>query len=360
MSITAATGSLHVVERELKITEDAPVIGTLKIGYKTDSISRSLRNSLITVVAGTVIAIILFSIGITIAANRIILKPIDRISEVIRHVADGDLSQTLDIVRDDELGALAVALNTMVTNLNQMVGQVSSAADELNIIAGDLLGANGKVVSSAQLQADGVNSTSSAVIQINASIKGVGESVNGLAVSATESSSSILEMTSSVEEVALNTESLSQSVSDVSSSINQMAASIRSVNASVRNLMESANSTASSVMEMDFSIRQVEENAADASQISEEVRKDAEAGRETLNESIAGIHEIKRSSEITFEAINSLSIKTADIGTILSVIDDVAEQTNLLALNAAIIAAQAGSPMRSSSLQIEPAAQQER
>ena len=46
--------------------------------------------------------------------------------------------------------------------------------------------------------------------------------------------------------------------------------------------MEAANSTASSVMEMDFSIRQVEQNAADASQISEEVRKDAEAGRESL------------------------------------------------------------------------------
>ena len=53
-------------------------------------------------------AILLFSIGITIAANGIILKPIARISEAIRHVADGDLSQTLDIVRDDELGALAV------------------------------------------------------------------------------------------------------------------------------------------------------------------------------------------------------------------------------------------------------------
>lgn len=340
--VPAATGSLYVIERSLVNAEDAASLGVLKIGYKTAAVSRSLKKSIIVVAVGTLIAIILFSAGITVAANRIILKPVERISEVIRHVAGGDLSQTLDIVSDDELGALALTLNTMVTNLNQMVGQVSSAADELNQITGDLSGANGKVVNSAQLQADGVNSTSSAVIQINASIKGVSESVNGLSMSASESSSSILEMTASVEEVALNTESLSLSVSNVSSSINQMAASIRSVNSSVRSLMEAANSTASSVMEMDFSIRQVEQNAAAASQISEEVRNDAAAGRETLNESIAGIHEIKRSSEITFEAINALSIKTTDIGAILSVIDDVAEQTNLLALNAAIIAAQAG------------------
>jgi methyl-accepting chemotaxis protein len=58
--------------------------------------------------------------------------------------------------------------------------------------------------------------------------------------------------------------------------------------------------------------------------------------------SIDGIHEIRDASRITFDVIQSLSGKAGDIGTILSVIDDVAEQTNLLALNAAIIAAQAG------------------
>jgi len=189
---TASTESLYVVERELKITDDSPVIGSLKIVYKADTISRSLRNSFITVAAGTVIAILLFSIGISVVANRVILKPVDRFSEVIRHIAAGDLSQTLDIVRDDELGLLAAALNEMVVNLNKMVGKVSRTADELNTIAGDLLGASGKVVNTAKLQAEGVNTTSSAIIQINASTKGVSESVNGLSLSATESSSSIL------------------------------------------------------------------------------------------------------------------------------------------------------------------------
>lgn len=339
--VPAATGSLYVIERELKSSEEA-VTGLLKIGYKTDAISRSMKRSISFVTAGILVAIILFSVGITVAANRIILQPVARISAVISHIAAGDLSQQVEVVADDELGALTAALNEMVANLNKMVGQVSRAADELNTIAGDLLGANEKVVNAANLQAEGVNTTSSAVIQINASTKGVSDSVNGLSLSATESSSSILEMTSSVEEVALNTETLSQSVTDVSSSINQMAASIKQINHSVRSLMEAASSTASSVIEMDSSIRQVEQNAADASQISVAVKKDAEIGREALGQSIAGIQEIKRSSVITFEAIDSLSSKTADIGAILSVIDDVAEQTNLLALNAAIIAAQAG------------------
>ena len=340
--VPASVSSLKVVERMLKSSDGAAALGILKIGYKTDSVSRALKKSVLLVAAGALVTIILFSIGISIAAERIILKPIGRLSRIIEHVAAGDLSQQLETISNDELGDLAVDLNRMIANLNNMVSQVNSAADELNGITGNLLSASGKVVDSAKLQSEGVSNTSSAVTEINASIKGVNESVEGLSLSAAESASSILEMTSSIEEVAMNTDTLAQSVSDVSSSVNQMASSIKQINLSVRSLMEAANSTSSSVMEMDYSIRQVEKNTAEASQISETVREDAEIGKAALEESIAGIHEIKRSSEITFEAINSLSGKTADIGAILSVIDDVAEQTNLLALNAAIIAAQAG------------------
>lgn len=341
-TVPEKSGDLQVVSRRIQLAEEAKVLGALKIGYKKDSISKSIRRSVLVVALGSVLAIFLFSVGIIIAANRIILKPVERISKVIGHVASGDLSKTIDIVSNDEFGTLTIALNTMVGNLNQMMRQVGKAADELNNISINILGAAEQVVNSAQTQSDGVNSTSSAVAQIKASIQGVNESVTGLSHAATESSSSILEMTASVEEVALNSENLSVSVNEVSSSINQMAVSIKQVSNSVRSLMEVANSSASSVMEMDFSIKQVEKNASDASLISEEVRNDAKAGRETLDESIAGIHEIKHSSGIIFEAINSLSEKTTDIGSILSVIDDVAEQTNLLALNAAIIAAQAG------------------
>jgi methyl-accepting chemotaxis protein len=151
-----------------------------------------------------------------------------------------------------------------------------------------------------------------------------------------------MEMVASIEEVALNVETLSESVEEVSSSIVEMATSVKQIDMSVVSLTEAFTTTASSVMEMDGSIRQVGKNAIDTSAISEEVRKDAEMGKVAVMATITGIREIKRSSGITYEVINTLSERANDIGAILSVIDEVAEQTNLLALNAAIIAAQAG------------------
>jgi methyl-accepting chemotaxis protein len=76
--------------------------------------------------------------------------------------------------------------------------------------------------------------------------------------------------------------------------------------------------------------------------ISESVRSDAETGKKAVLETIAGMQAILAASKITAEVVENLSLKVFDIGTIISVIDEVADQTNLLALNAAIIAAQAG------------------
>jgi methyl-accepting chemotaxis protein len=76
--------------------------------------------------------------------------------------------------------------------------------------------------------------------------------------------------------------------------------------------------------------------------ISEEMKNDAETGRQAVESAMAGITAIKDSSRITSEVIANLAKRAGDIGAILSVIDEVAARTNLLALNAAIIAAQAG------------------
>jgi len=257
-------------------------------------------------------------------------------------VHEGNLNDRLTVDSDDEIGDLAGSLNKLVEMLHEMVSKVDVSSLELSRISRTLSDASKKVVNGAEQSNARVAETSSAVSEINASIKEVSHGIDGLSLSASENSSSVLEMAASVEEVALNVENLSQSVDDVSSSIIEMAASIKHISDSVNGLIDSSTVTASSVIQMDSSIRQVEKSALDTTAISEEVRRDAETGKVSVEATIKGMQEIKRSSHITHEVIVTLSEKASDIGTILSVINEVAEQTNLLALNAAIIAAQAG------------------
>ncbi|HLO24709.1 MAG TPA: methyl-accepting chemotaxis protein [Geobacteraceae bacterium] len=289
-----------------------------------------------------ILAAIVLAAVLGIMTTRYIVRRIEKMLHALNRGAEGDLSVRVEVDSGDELGKLGEDFNTMLGKLSELVSKVNRSTGELGTVTDKISDATKQVVNGAHIQADGISNTSSAMTQINVSIKGVGQGVESLSLSAAESSSSILEMAASVEEVALNVENLAQSVDEVSSSISEMAASIKQVGNNAASLLDAAAVTASSVMEMDSSIKQVEKNAMDTAAISEDVRKDAEMGRNAVEATIAGINEIKRSSGITSEVITTLSVRAHDIGNILSVIDDVAEQTNLLALNAAIIAAQAG------------------
>ena len=294
----------------------------------------------------TFAAVILVAVALAVILGLLITRNIvGRVrvmADAVNSGAEGDLTSTVLIDSNDEIGKLGSDFNEMVGKLSGMIGKVSRSSADLAGISDTMAKASHSVVASAKTQADSVAKTSAAIVQINTSVKGVAQGVDSLSISASESSSSILEMASSVEEVVQNMENLSQSVSEVSSSIVEMGVSIKQVGNGVVSLMEVSTSTASSVMEMDSSIKQVERNANETAAISKAVRIDAETGREAVEAVIIGMQEIKRASQITSEVISTLSERAADIGDILSVIDEVAEQTNLLALNAAIIAAQAG------------------
>lgn len=324
---TAVALMVDILHKDVKQTEER--------------VAASIRSKTVAAGIATLLAIaiiILLSYRITISITR----PLRACVEFARTVADGKLVDRLTVTGGGEAADLAAAMNTMAHNLHSMVSRVSSASDVLISIDNNIEKAAHKLIGSARLQEVAVSETSRAVGHINTSVREVSERVDKLAASASETSASILQMASSVEEVAISADNLGNSVDEVSSSIIEITASIKEIGTSIINLLEASSTTASSITEMDATIKQVEKNALETSAISEGVRKDAETGKAAVEEAIAGMQAIRSSSRITAEVIENLSLRTDDIGAILSVIDEVAEQTSLLALNAAIIAAQAG------------------
>jgi methyl-accepting chemotaxis protein len=90
----------------------------------------------------------------------------------------------------------------------------------------------------------------------------------------------------------------------------------------------SLEETASSMEEMTSTVRQNADNAAQANQLAQAARQQAEKGGSVVGQAVAAMSEINTSSK-----------RIADI---IGVIDEIAFQTNLLALNAAVEAARAG------------------
>jgi len=117
------------------------------------------------VVLGIVIAVVL---GITIANT--VSKPIVKIVGAAEKIAEGDLNINIDIDSKDEVGELAKAFSRMADNTNEVIGNMSIAAE-----------------------------------QVASGSRQVSQSSMALSQGATEQASSIEELTASLEEISSQT-----------------------------------------------------------------------------------------------------------------------------------------------------------
>lgn len=274
-------------------------------------------------------------------ARKLVVR-IKNIAKAMNSAAEGELKERVVFDGETEISLLAENFNSMMERLSGAITKVNVSLFELRNISATIAQLSEKGVSSAAVQSEGLKKTSTAIREINRSITDVSSSVVTLSSLSSSNSSSMMDMSHSLESTTQQIESLVNSVEEVSSSIIEMASAIRQIEDNAAILNKDTSITAALVIEMDNAIKQIGSQAIDTSLIAENVRKDAEDGWKSVDATIAGINEIKASSDITYNAIENLSKRVANIGRIISVIDEVAVQTNLLALNASIIAAQAG------------------
>jgi methyl-accepting chemotaxis protein len=287
--------------------------------------SRASSLSGVVIVLGTLLAIAIGILGAFRTAKSI-TEPLQHLITVAREIGDsGDLDQSIDIHRNDEIGALATTFNNMVAYLKEMAA-VSMAVAEGDLTMEvtprskrDTLG-NAFARMSHGLQ-EIVKATRDGASQVSAGSNQVAGAADESAKVSVQASSAIEEVTSTMHEMSINVQNVvkntqvqASSVAETSASIDQMVTSIQRVADTAKVLLDIANRS----------------------------REEVVSGIQTMEKTTDGLNRTNRAIQSSAEIINVLGHRADDIGKIIEVIDDLAEQTNLLALNAAIEAARAG------------------
>jgi len=120
------------------------VLGRMQVNQekleKSDSklLADEISSIEISMLIGIVVGV---AIGIAIAMfiSRLITKPLIKVVRRADEIANGNLShEKLEVSGKDELADLTTAINTMNTNLQDIIKQVSSSAGELSVASGQL------------------------------------------------------------------------------------------------------------------------------------------------------------------------------------------------------------------------------
>ena len=111
------------------------------------------------------------------------------ISAVAQSAADGDLSQRATVTSKDELGQLGQAMNSMLDNISNVVGEVRQAAEHVSTASSEITQGNEDLSQRTSAQAGALEETSASMEEMTSTIKQNADNAkqaNQLAVTARE------------------------------------------------------------------------------------------------------------------------------------------------------------------------------
>ena len=235
-----------------------------------------------------VILTIIISVFIFSIMNRLIIKPIKAATLMLKDIAEGkgNLTQTIDIKSNDELGELANYFNEFIYSLNIMIKSIKNIVEKSKDLS------------------------------------------SSFAASSHQSSSALEEISRNIESINNKIFNLDQQVVLSNKASGDVKIFIAGVTDHISSQSSAITESSAAIEEMSSSINNIAQNSEEKLRITKELEEIAFSGANDMTMTIDIIKKVTDSAQVMMEMIK--------------VINEIASQTNLLAMNAAIEAAHAG------------------
>jgi methyl-accepting chemotaxis protein len=269
---------------------------------------------LTTVIAFLVTIMIIVATGYVV--NQTITRPLILLAGLTRRIAGGETSVRAKLEGHDEIYLVANSMNIMLDNIVRLIQETQSQRDQLQ----------------AQVE------------KLVSEVSGVGEGDLRIQAEVTADTLGVL-----ADSFNYMVEELSSLIVRVKMVANEVGNSTSSILDRMTQLVETGDIEMHQMGEAETQVehltnasRLVAERAQTLEKVARTARQDANEGRESVKQAVAGMGRINENVHETATKVQTLGDRSRAIDEIITAIGSIAHQTNRLALDAAIQAAMAG------------------
>lgn len=249
-------------------------------------------------------------------AYRSITIPLHQLAMLTKRIAKGDTQARATISTHDEIYLVARSMNRMLDNIVQLIREAQTQRDILRGQVEQLVSEVGGIGEGDLRTQVGVND-------------------NPLGILADSFNYMIEELSNLIVSVKMVADEVASSTTSILDCMTQL---VETDNIHLQKIAKSSNEVES----MAASSRKVAERAQILFDVARVARRDAQIGREAVEQAMGGMGRIGDNVQETSVKVQKLDDHSREIDEIIEVISSIAHQTNRLALDAAIQAAMAG------------------
>ncbi|GAA5234047.1 HAMP domain-containing protein [Verticiella sediminum] len=147
------------------------------VSYIDESRARTLaaaergRDIALSTVAGAGLLALLLAIGSWVFLRRVVVRPLQDVGRRFERIAGGDLTQRIDSMSGNEIGALYAALARMQQGLARTVLAVRQGVEEINLGSREISAGNADLSSRTEQQAASLEETAASMEELASTVR---------------------------------------------------------------------------------------------------------------------------------------------------------------------------------------------